>query len=82
MFYKKFLKATLKRIYIIKSKNRKLKRLYNEALEIPKSIVLSTFKNMTTIFNLNKELTKISQPTLIIYGNEDKIISKLMINKF
>jgi len=35
---------------------------------------------MTSKFNLKKELFKISQPTLIIYGTEDKIISKSMVS--
>ena len=47
------------------------------ALEsLPKSIVLNTFKNMTLRFELKKGLESILQPTLIIYGTEDSIISK------
>ena len=78
--YKNFLKNVIKQIISINIENRKFKRHYCNALKIPKSVVLSTFKNMTSKFNLDKELSKISQPTLIIYGNEDKIISKSMIN--
>ena len=77
--YKNFLKNIIKQIFSIKSENREFKRLYNNTLKIPKSVVLSTFKNMTSKFNLNKELSKIFQPTLLIYGNKDRIISKSSI---
>jgi pimeloyl-ACP methyl ester carboxylesterase len=36
---------------------------------------------MTSKFNINNQLSQISQPTLIIHGNEDKIISHSMINE-
>ena len=81
LIYKKFLKNIVKRILSPKFKNRELKKLYTNALKIPKSIVLRTFKNMTSKFNINNQLSQISQPTLIIYGNEDKIISHSMIHK-
>ncbi len=77
--YTNFLKNTIKRINSTKDENREFRKLYKNALEIPKSVVLSTFKNMTSKFNLNEKLSVISQPTLIIYGTEDKIISKSMI---
>lgn len=79
LIYKNFLKNIIKQIISIKKENREFKRLYNNALKIPKSVVLSTFKNMISKFNLNEELSEIYQPTLILYGNEDKIISKSMI---
>ena len=78
--YRNFLKKIIKKIISMKNEKREFKRLYNNALKIPKSVVLSTFKNMTSKFNLNKELSKIFQATLIIYGDEDKIISKSEIN--
>ncbi len=81
LVYKKFLKSIVTRILSPNFKNRELKRLYTDALKIPKSIVLRTFKNMTSKFNINNQLSQISQPTLIIYGNEDKIISHSMIHK-
>jgi len=74
-----FLKNTIKRINSTKDENREFRKLYKNALKIPKSVVLSTFKNMTSKFNLNEKGSVISQPTLIIYGTEDKIISKSMI---
>jgi pimeloyl-ACP methyl ester carboxylesterase len=37
--------------------------------------VLNAFKNMTLKFELKKGLESILQPTLIIYGTEDLIIS-------
>lgn len=74
--YKNFLKNIIKQIISIKNENREFKRFYNDTLKIPKSVVLSTFKNMTSKFNLNKQLSRIFQPTLLIYGNEDQIISK------
>ncbi|MFX1586700.1 MAG: alpha/beta fold hydrolase, partial [Promethearchaeota archaeon] len=54
---------------------------YINALKIPKSIVLRTFKNMTSKFNIHNQLPQISQPTLIIHGNKDRIISHSMINE-
>ncbi|MHA1378988.1 MAG: alpha/beta fold hydrolase [Candidatus Helarchaeota archaeon] len=54
----------------------KFNRFYRNALKIPKHIVLSSFSNMTRKFSLEKELYEIEQPTLIIYGAQDKIISK------
>jgi len=77
--YTNFLKSTIKRINSTKDENREFRRLYKNALKIPKSVVLSTFNNMTSKFNLNGKISEISQPTLIIYGTEDKIISKSMI---
>ena len=80
LIYKNFLKNIIKKIISTKKENREFKRHYNNALKLPKSVVLSTFKNMTSKINLNKNLSQIFQPTLIIYGNEDNIISKSMIN--
>lgn len=77
--YKKFLKSIIHQIISNTSENTEFKKLYLNALKIPKSIVLSTFKNMTSKYHLsNKNL--VSQPTLIIYGNKDKIITKSMLN--
>lgn len=80
LVYKKFLKNIIKQILLPKFKIRELKKLYTNALKIPKSIVLRTFKNMTSKFNIHNQLTQISQPTLLIHGNKDKIISHSMIN--
>lgn len=77
--YINFLRSTIKRINSTEDENRVFKRLYKNALTIPKSVVLSTFNNMTFKFKLNENLSEIFQPTLIIYGTEDKIISKTMI---
>ena len=41
--------------------------------------LLSTFNNMTFKFKSNENISDIFQPTLIIYGTEDKIISKTKI---
>lgn len=79
LVYLNFLKNIIKRINSTKDENRAFKRQYKNALKIPKSVVLSTFNNMTSKFNLNEKISEISQPTLIIYGTEDKIISKSMI---
>ncbi|MFX1435187.1 MAG: alpha/beta fold hydrolase [Promethearchaeota archaeon] len=81
LIYKKFLKNIVKQILSPKFKIQELKRLYTTALKIPKSIVLRTFKNMTSKFNMHDQISQISQPTLIIYGNEDKIISDSMITE-
>lgn len=81
LVYKKFLKNIIKQILSPKFKNRELKKLYTNALKIPKSIVLRAFKNMTSKFNIHNQLSQIFQPTLIIHGNEDKIISHSMINE-
>ncbi|MFX1256947.1 MAG: alpha/beta fold hydrolase [Promethearchaeota archaeon] len=80
-FYRNFLRNCINQIISTKIDNREFKKLYKQVLKIPKSVVISSFKNMTLKFNINKELFKISQPTLIIYGDKDKIISKSMINK-
>ena len=63
-----------------KEENREFNRSYNNALKIPKSVVLSTFKNMTSKFNFNKFLSQISQKSLKIYGNGDNIIYSSKIN--
>ncbi len=81
LIYKKFLKNIVKQILSPKFKNQELKKFYTTALKIPKSIVLRTFKNMTSKFNIHDQISQISQPTLIIYGNEDKIISDSMITE-
>ena len=74
--YRNFLKNTIKRINSTENENREFKRLFKNALKIPKSVVLSTFNNMTSKFKLNENISSIFQPTLVIYGTEDKIISK------
>lgn len=78
-FLTNFLKNTIKRINSSEDENRVFKRLYKNALTIPKSVVLSTFNNMTFKFKSNENISDIFQPTLIIYGTEDKIISKTKI---
>lgn len=78
--YRKFLKSIVKRIISNTSENKEFKKLYSSALKIPKSVVLSTFSNMTRKFYLNKNKEKVSQSTLIIYGSEDRIISKSMFS--
>ncbi|MFX0039657.1 MAG: alpha/beta fold hydrolase [Promethearchaeota archaeon] len=79
LFYQNILKNLIKRILLVEEENRKFRKLYTDALRLPKLSVLSTFKNMNSKFNLKKDLSSISQPTLIIYGTEDKIISKSMV---
>lgn len=81
MGYKRFLKNILKRILSTKEESREFYKLYNNALSLPKSVVLNSFKNMTSKFRTSKNIVGISQPTLILYGNEDKIISTSMITK-
>ncbi|MHA2392296.1 MAG: alpha/beta fold hydrolase [Promethearchaeota archaeon] len=80
LWYRKFLKNIIKRILSINKETRELSKLYNNALKIPKSVVLNSFKNMTSKFKLNKEISNIYQPTIILHGNEDKIISSSMAN--
>ena len=80
LFYKNFLKIIIKQIISTKIENKEFKKHYNNALKIPKSVVLSTFKNMTSKFNIYKDFSQIVQPTLIVYGNEDKVISRSMID--
>ncbi|MFX1386407.1 MAG: alpha/beta fold hydrolase [Promethearchaeota archaeon] len=79
LFYKQVLKNIIKRIISKEKESREFQKLTKYAFELPKSIVLSTFKNMTLKFNLKKKLYNISQDTLIIYGNMDNIISKSML---
>jgi pimeloyl-ACP methyl ester carboxylesterase len=79
LFYRNILNNIIKKILSLEKENRKYRKLYTDSLKLPKVSVLSTFKNMTYKFNLKKKLFKISQPTLIIYGTEDKIISKSMV---
>lgn len=74
--YTSFLKSTIKRINSTEDENSEVRRQYKNALTIPKSVVLNTFKHMTSKFKVNENLSKIPHPTLIIYGTEDKIISK------
>lgn len=80
LVYQNFLKNIIKQINSTKNENKEFIKLYNNALKLPKSVVLSTFKYMTSKINLEKNLSKMIQPTLIIYGNEDHVISKSMIN--
>jgi pimeloyl-ACP methyl ester carboxylesterase len=74
--YVNFLKSTIKRINSTEDENIEVRRQYKNALTIPKLVVLNTFKHMTSKFELNKDLSKIPHPTLILYGSEDKIIPK------
>ncbi|MFW9818169.1 MAG: alpha/beta fold hydrolase [Candidatus Thorarchaeota archaeon] len=76
LFYKTFLKNVIGKIISPENKSKEFKKLYKNSLKLPKVVVLSIFKNMTYKFKLKKEQFKISQPTLLIYGGEDKIISK------
>ncbi|MFW9780882.1 MAG: alpha/beta fold hydrolase [Candidatus Heimdallarchaeota archaeon] len=78
--YRRFLKSIIRRIVSNTTENKVFKKLYLSAMKIPKSVVLSTFKNMTQKFHLGKKDLLISQPVLIIYGSEDKIITKPMFN--
>lgn len=77
--YTNFLKNTIKRINSTNSENSEVKRQFKNALKIPKSVVLSTFRHMTSKLTKNEHISEISQPTLIIYGTEDRIISESMI---
>ena len=74
--YTNFLKRTLKRINSIEAENREFRRQLKYALTIPKPVVLSTFNNMTFKFNKNENITNIFQPTLILYGADDRIITE------
>lgn len=77
--YKKVLRNIIKQIISTEKEEGEFKKHFKNALKIPKSVVLSTFKNMTSKFKINKKLSQIYQPTLIIYGSKDKIISKSKI---
>ncbi|MFX0009765.1 MAG: alpha/beta fold hydrolase [Candidatus Hermodarchaeota archaeon] len=79
--YVQFLKSSIKKILGTEIENHKFRKLYTKSREIPKSIVLNAFKNMTLKFELKKRLESILQPTLIIYGTEDSIISNLKIRE-
>ncbi len=74
--YANFLKSTIKRINSTESVNIDVRRQHKNALTIPKSVVLNTFKHMTSKFKVNENLSKIPHPILILYGTEDRIISK------
>ena len=73
-------KKIIKHIISPANQNREFKKLYVNALKLPKALVLNSFKNMTCKFTLKRELVQIHQPTLIIYGTEDKITPKSMVN--
>jgi pimeloyl-ACP methyl ester carboxylesterase len=81
LFYRTFLKNIIGKIISPEKEFREFKKLYKNALKLPKAVVLNTFKNMTCKFKLNKELCTVSQPTMLIYGSEDRIISKAVINE-
>lgn len=74
--YASFLKSTIKRINSTEDETREVRRQYKNAVTIPKSVVLNTFKHMTSKFKVNEKLFKLSHPTLVLYGTEDRIISK------
>ncbi|MHA2287347.1 MAG: alpha/beta fold hydrolase, partial [Promethearchaeota archaeon] len=74
--YSSFLKNTIKRINSVTEENRKVRQQYRKALRIPKPVVLSTFYHMTYKLSIIESASEISQPTLIVYGTEDRIISK------
>jgi pimeloyl-ACP methyl ester carboxylesterase len=78
--YVNFLKNTIKRINSEEKENSAFRKQFKNALDIPKSVVLNTFKNMTSKFEENKKISEIFQPTLIIYGTADTIISQTEIN--
>lgn len=78
--YKKVLEEIIKRIIDPKADRIDFQRLFKYALKLPKSTVLSSFKNMNNRNNPKTVLNKISQPTLIIHGNKDKIVTNSMIN--
>ncbi|MFX1496010.1 MAG: alpha/beta fold hydrolase [Promethearchaeota archaeon] len=80
ILYKKFLKSIVHQIVSNTNDNTEFKKLYLNALKLPKSIVLSTFKNMTRKYHLYNKNLIVHQSTLIIYGNKDKIIDKSMLN--
>jgi 3-oxoadipate enol-lactonase len=79
-FYKKFLKSVINRIISKREESKKFRTFYNKALNLPKHVILSTFKNMTLRCNLKSNLSHISAPTLIIHGTNDKIILSSMVN--
>lgn len=79
--YVQFLKSIIRKILGTEIENHEFRKLYTKSREIPKSITLNTFKNMTLKFALKKRLESILQPTLIIYGTEDSIISNSKIRE-
>ena len=81
LFYKALLKIILGKIISPEKEFREFKKLYKNALKTPKAIVLNTFKNMTYKYKLKEELCTISQPTILIYGTEDRIVSEAAINE-
>jgi pimeloyl-ACP methyl ester carboxylesterase len=81
LFYRTVLKKIIGRIISPEKEFREFKKLYKNSLRLPKSAVLSTFKNMTLKYKLKEELCTISQPTMLIYGSDDYIISKTLINE-
>ncbi len=78
-FYKSLLRNIINQIIPNEKKKREYNKLHKYALKLPKSVVRTTFKYMTLNHHLNIYLHKIYQPTLIIHGNKDKIITKSMI---
>ncbi|MFX0020984.1 MAG: alpha/beta fold hydrolase [Candidatus Hermodarchaeota archaeon] len=81
LFYKSSLKNIIGKIISPEVEIREFNKLYNSTLKLPKMVVLSTFKNMTYKYKIKKNLFTISQPTLLIFGSNDKIISKSNINE-
>ena len=79
--YVQFLKSIIKKILGTEIENHEFRKLYTKSREIPKSIALNAFKNMTLKFELKKRLESIFQPTLIIYGKEDSIVSNSKIRE-
>lgn len=80
-FYRTFLKKIIGKIISPEKQFRENSKLLKTALKLPKAVVLNTFKNMTCKFKLKEELGTISQPTMLIYGSEDRVISKAVINE-
>ncbi|MFX1241368.1 MAG: alpha/beta fold hydrolase [Promethearchaeota archaeon] len=81
MFYRALLKKIIGKIISPEEEFREFKKLYKNALKLPKAVVLKTFKNMTYTYKLKEGLCAISQPTILIYGSEDRIVSKAAINE-
>ncbi len=80
LFYRTFLKNIIGKIISPEKEFREFKKLYKNTLKLPKAVVLNTFKNMTSRYKLKEELCTISQPTMLIYGSKDHVISEAVIN--
>lgn len=81
VFYRTFLKKIIGKIISPEKEFREFKKLYRNTLKLPKAVVLNTFKNMTYKYKSKKKLFTVSQPTMLIYGSKDRIISEAVINE-